>query len=116
MMMKNKQSKKNTRLADNILFSCVGGFIIMTAVVIFLGYSQWISFLQLLFASAMIGGIADWYGVTSIYGRPLGINWRTEIIIKQRAELTSGIKEFICEEILSKENICEKLPTLDIVG
>ena len=36
------------------------------------------------FIAATIGGLADWFAVTALFHKPLGISYRTEILKRNR--------------------------------
>lgn len=55
------------------------------------------------FCAAMIGGFADWYGITALFRKPLGIPYRTEIIPKNREKIFDGLCSMVSEELLSKD-------------
>ncbi len=38
------------------------------------------------FSAAMVGGLADWFAVSALFRRPLGIPFRTEIIPRNSGE------------------------------
>lgn len=59
--------------------------------------------------SAMIGGIADWFGITALFRKPLGIPFKTEIIPRNREKLVESIIYMVEHELLSKEAIQRKL-------
>ena len=110
---------KSKKMADIALLSAIILFIIATAVLMFISDSALkvlVKIIQLISSTAIIGGVADWYGVVSIYGKPLGIKWKTQIIISKRKELAEGISRFICDDVLSKENIIAKIETINLVG
>ncbi len=65
-------------------------------------------------AAALIGGLADWYGVTSIFGKPLHIPFMTEIAIKRKDGFIESIKDFIGDDILSDQNVRAGLIRLDL--
>lgn len=102
-------------IADQAILICCTIFILATASIVAMGDNLLLRFIQLVSAASLVGGIADWYGVTSIYGRPFGISWKTEIVVKQRKELISGVREFVTQEILSKQNIHDKLAGFQLI-
>lgn len=55
------------------------------------------------FCAAMIGGFADWYGITALFRRPLGVPYRTELIPKNRDKIFDGLSSMVSEELLSKD-------------
>lgn len=106
---------KSKKIADIALLSALILFSAATAVLIIDSNSVIFKIVQLISATAIIGGIADWYGVVSIYGKPLGIKMKTEIIISKKKELAEGISRFICFDVLSKENIIAKIEKIDLM-
>lgn len=73
------------------------------------GYPHSASFWGGLFFSgclaALIGGLADWFAVTALFRRPLGIAYRTEVIPRNRKRLLREILVFVSEDILRPRNI-----------
>ena len=106
-------------MADRALFFAVLIFIIVTGLLMSKNLSSLaivFKIIQLISAAAIIGGVADWYGVVSIYGKPLGINWKTEIVISKKKELVTGISDFICDDVLSKNNIVSKFENMNFAN
>ena len=52
--------------------------------------------------AAAVGGFADWFGVTSLFRRPLKISWRTDLIAKNREMIVSMAKDMVVNELLTK--------------
>ena len=59
------------------------------------------------FLAATIGGLADWFAVKAIFGRPLGISHRTDILRRNRARIMESLVCFSADDLLSKENIMD---------
>ena len=59
------------------------------------------------FIAATIGGLADWFAVTALFRKPLGISYRTEILIRNRARITDAIVDFVSKDLLNTENIMD---------
>lgn len=58
--------------------------------------------------AAAIGGLADWWGVTAIFKRPLGVNAPgTDALRKNYTRLTAALTEFISNDLLSASNIMQ---------
>lgn len=57
------------------------------------------------FLAATIGGMADWFAVTAIFRKPLGISYRTDILRRNRGRIMDAIVTFASEDLLSTENI-----------
>lgn len=65
------------------------------------------------FLAATIGGLADWFAVTAIFRRPLGIAYRTDILRRNRPRIMEAIVRFASEDLLSTENIMEVIREQD---
>ena len=68
------------------------------------------------FGAAMIGGLADWFAVTALFRRPLGIPFRTEIIPRNRQKIFQALVHMVENQLLMKENIKARLNECDIAG
>ncbi len=63
--------------------------------------------------AATIGGLADWFAVTAIFRKPLGISYRTEILRKNRPRIMRALAEFSGSDLLSREHVMESLAKQD---
>ena len=60
--------------------------------------------------AATIGGLADWWGVTAIFARPLDIAAPgTDMLRERYDELRAALVDFVCEDVLSSANIMQVL-------
>lgn len=59
------------------------------------------------FIAATIGGLADWFAVTALFRKPLGISYRTEILKRNRGRITDAIIDFVSRDLLNTENIMD---------
>ena len=57
------------------------------------------------FLAATIGGLADWFAVTAIFRKPLGISYRTDILRRNRSRIMDALVTYASEDLLSTENI-----------
>ena len=57
------------------------------------------------FIAATIGGLADWFAVTALFRKPLGISYRTEILKRNRARITDAVIDFVSSDLLNTKNI-----------
>ena len=56
--------------------------------------------------AATIGGLADWWGVTALFKRPLGINAPgTDVLRNNYERLTTGLADFVSNDLLTAENV-----------
>lgn len=104
--MQNKTKATATLAASAILaagtlpgVSPITNFITTQAGGIILG------FLNHGFIAATIGGLADWFAVTALFRKPLGITYRTEILKRNRGRITDAIIEYVEKDLLNAENI-----------
>ena len=68
----------------------------------------------------MIGGLADWFAVTALFRRPLGIRpgkvIRTEIIPQNRERIFAALADMVQNELLSQDVLRRKLSAWDFSG
>ena len=97
--------KKRT-IANGILASSV---ILTLGTAPFQGESiAWTGLFHVSFAAA-VGGFADWFGVTSLFRRPLGISWHTDLIARNRDMIVSIAKDMVVNELLTRGRLSEIL-------
>ncbi len=68
------------------------------------------------FSAAFVGGMADWFAVSALFRRPLGIPFRTELILRNRARITEAIIAMVEDELLTRENIRATIGRYDIAA
>lgn len=68
------------------------------------------------FGAAMIGGLADWFAVSALFRRPLGIPFRTAIVPRNREKIFQALVHMVENQLLVKENIKSRLNEFDIAG
>lgn len=60
--------------------------------------------------AAVVGGVADWFAVTALFGKPLGFPWHTALIaILTRGRVISAVADMIEHELLSVNSIKERI-------
>lgn len=57
--------------------------------------------------AAAVGGFADWFAVSSLFGKPLGIPYRTDIVASRRDKIVEMAREMVAEELLTEKRIRE---------
>ena len=64
--------------------------------------------------AAMVGAIADWFAVTALFRRPLGLPIpHTAIIPRNKARIGANLGDFICTHFLSREQVLAKVGEFD---
>lgn len=92
-------------LATSILIVMVVGYVVTYPLNMF-----WGSLLNHGFLAAVIGGLADWFGVTALFRKPLGIiSYHTEILPRNRERIMDEIANFIGKDLLSVNNIIKNV-------
>lgn len=108
--------KNNTQIANLTLGGITLGFL--------LSYPFHAGFVGGLISSGcsagMIGGLADWFAVTALFRRPLGIRpgkvIRTEIIPQNRERIFAALADTVQYELLSQDVLRRKLSAWDFSG
>lgn len=108
--MNKNQLRQKVNLS--IALSCIGLFIVFPFQHTFIG--------GLLFAAltaATIGGLADSFAVSAIFGQPLKIKWPmwlgTNIIARNRDRLINELVDMVEDELLSAEMITHQIKNYD---
>ncbi|MDR3562315.1 MAG: DUF445 domain-containing protein [Negativicutes bacterium] len=74
-----------------------------------------VKLLYTVFEAALVGGIADWFAVTALFRRPLGIPWHTALIPSNRDKMIGAIAAAVQNDLLSKDSIKRRLAGARIV-
>lgn len=61
--------------------------------------------LEAAFLASTVGGLADWFAVTAIFRKPLGISYRTDILRRNRARIMQALVDYAANDLLSAANI-----------
>ncbi|MFJ3467162.1 DUF445 domain-containing protein [Pseudomonas sp. NPDC090201] len=77
-------------------------------------YPTFASYLKAFSEAAMVGAIADWFAVTALFRRPMGLPIpHTAIIPRNKARIGSNLGDFICTHFLSREQVLAKVSEFD---
>lgn len=65
--------------------------------------------------AAMVGGLADWFAVTALFRRPLGLPIpHTAIIPRSKQRIADALSEFVAVNFLAPEVVRERLADTDL--
>lgn len=94
-----------------LLISAAGAVLTMPAITPLTTMSSFtLGLLNHGFLAATIGGLADWFAVTALFRKPLGvISFRTEILKRNRKRIMEAIVDFVSSDLLSEKNIINNL-------
>ena len=64
--------------------------------------------------AGVIGGLADWFAVSAIFTKPLGVSFKTNLIVNNRHRLEQGVGRMVSEELLTAESVESFLERYDL--
>jgi len=77
----------------------------------------WVGFVRAAAEAGMIGGLADWFAVTALFRRPLGLPIpHTAIIPTRKDALGDSLSDFVGTNFLSEQVIRDRLRQADATG
>ena len=98
-----------------------GLFVMMTLVFIAAKYfepaSPVLPFIRAFAEAAMVGALADWFAVTALFRRPLGLPIpHTAIVPRSKDRIGAGLGNFISRNFLQAEQVERRLKDIDLAG
>ncbi|MCW2276994.1 DUF445 domain-containing protein [Heliophilum fasciatum] len=66
------------------------------------------------FGAAVVGGCADWFAVTALFGKPLGIPYGTQILVRNRQEIVDTMITMVEKDLLTKDYLQRRLAAYDV--
>lgn len=91
------------------------GLLVMVAVVfalstVFMHRASWLSWVQATAVASMVGGLADWFAVTALFRRPLGLPIpHTAIVVERKDRFAETLGSFVQESFLTPEVVIARL-------
>ncbi len=77
----------------------------------------WVGYVRAAAEAGMVGALADWFAVTALFRRPLGLPIpHTAIIPERKAAIGSSLSEFVADNFLNEEVVRDKLSRLEIAS
>jgi uncharacterized membrane-anchored protein YjiN (DUF445 family) len=100
------------------------GFLLGATVIFFLarwwevgGGPPWIGYVRAMAEAGMVGALADWFAVTALFRRPLGLPIpHTAIIPSKKDALGANLGDFVGENFLSEEVVRDKLARVEVAS
>jgi uncharacterized membrane-anchored protein YjiN (DUF445 family) len=79
--------------------------------------SFWTALLRAGAEAAIVGGLADWFAVTALFRRPLGLPIpHTAIVPRQKDRVGAWLGTFVVDNFLASHALAKELRSLDLVG
>ena len=66
--------------------------------------------------AAMVGGVADWFAVTALFRRPLGLPIpHTALIVERKDQFAATLGQFVQENFLNADVLAERIRSARLV-
>lgn len=97
------------------------GFLVVAAIVYVISFVAvengvtWASYVKAAAEAGMVGGLADWFAVTALFRRPLGLPIpHTAIIPTRKDAIGRNLGDFVGNNFLDEDAVRGRLRTLDV--
>src|SRR6059036_2668197 len=81
----------------------------------FEGQYPWLGFVRATAEASLVGGLADWFAVTALFRRPLGLPIpHTAIIQTQKDRIGQVLANFVQNHFLSRDVLTAKLRSMHL--
>lgn len=79
--------------------------------------APWVGYLRAAAEAAMVGGLADWFAVTALFRRPLGLPLpHTNLIVANQRAIAHGIARYIEREFLRSDALVAQVRGIDFAA
>jgi uncharacterized membrane-anchored protein YjiN (DUF445 family) len=79
-------------------------------------HGAWTGYVQATAEAGLVGGLADWFAVTALFRRPLGVPIpHTAVVVERKAQFAETLGEFIQESFLTPDTIVERTRAAAVV-
>src|SRR6201989_1305300 len=95
----------------------LGAVTVLFVVVTALGHhGTLLGFVQAGAEASMVGGVADWFAVTALFRRPLGLPIpHTALIVERKDQFAATLGQFVQENFLNADVLAERLRSARLV-
>ncbi|HEX6980482.1 MAG TPA: DUF445 domain-containing protein [Alphaproteobacteria bacterium] len=108
------QLRQYRLIATGLLIACAGLFAATTAIE---APGFWVRLLQAGAEAAIVGGLADWFAVTALFRRPLGLPIpHTAIVPRQKDRVGEWLGTFVVDNFLATHAIAKEIKAIDLIG
>jgi uncharacterized membrane-anchored protein YjiN (DUF445 family) len=101
------------RRATALLGAVTVLFVVVTAVGV---HGTFLGYVQAGAEAAMVGGVADWFAVTALFRRPLGLPIpHTALIVERKDQFAATLGQFVQENFLNADVLAERIRAAGLV-
>ena len=101
------------RRATALLAGVTVLFVVVTAVGV---HGTFLGYVQAGAEAAMVGGVADWFAVTALFRRPLGLPIpHTALIVERKDQFAATLGQFVQENFLTADVLAERIRSAGLV-
>jgi len=101
------------RRATALLVAATALFVAVTAVG---AHGTLLGYVQAGAEAAMVGGVADWFAVTALFRRPLGLPIpHTALIVERKDQFAATLGQFVQENFLNADVLAERIRSAGLV-
>ncbi|SDS57220.1 DUF445 domain-containing protein [Corynebacterium timonense] len=103
-------------------FSVTGLLVVMAAIFLTCSWLQsrgdagaWVGYVRAAAEAGMVGGLADWFAVTALFRRPMGLPIpHTALIPRKKDQVAGALSSFVSENFLNAQTITAKVTAADV--
>ena len=101
------------RRATALLVGATALFVAVTAAG---AHGTFLGYVQAAAEASMVGGVADWFAVTALFRRPLGLPIpHTALIVERKDQFAATLGQFVQENFLNADVLAERLRSARLV-
>ena len=101
------------RRATALLVGATAVFVAVTAVGT---HGTLLGYVQAAAEASMVGGVADWFAVTALFRRPLGLPIpHTALIVERKDQFAATLGQFVQENFLNADVLAERIRSAHLV-
>lgn len=99
---------RTTRRRATELLAAVAAVFVVASVLT--RHAQWLSWIQAASLASMVGGFADWFAVTALFRRPLGLPIpHTAIVAERKDRFAQTLGSFVAESFFNPEAVMARV-------
>src|SRR6478736_5432061 len=90
--------------------------VLFVAVTVAGAHGTLLGYVQAAAEASMVGGVADWFAVTALFRRPLGLPIpHTALIVERKDQFAATLGQFVQENFLNADVLAERIRSVSLV-